>query len=58
MALLAGRLLESLLYGVGVRDASVFGGALAALTLAALLACAVPTWRAGRVEPAETLRES
>jgi ABC-type antimicrobial peptide transport system permease subunit len=58
LALLAGRLLESLLYGVGARDPRAFLSALSALAVVAVLACAAPVWRAARVEAAEALRES
>ncbi|HUP64335.1 MAG TPA: ABC transporter permease [Thermoanaerobaculia bacterium] len=55
-ALAVTRLLESLLFGVGARDAGVFS--IVALTLAtiALLASWIPARRAGSVEPASVLR--
>lgn len=55
-ALAASRLLEGELVGVTPRDPSVYIGAAALLTGAALLAGLLPAWRAARVDPATTLR--
>lgn len=56
-ALAGGRLLHSLLFGVGPRDPVAFLAALPTLLAAALLASALPALRATRVDPAKTLRE-
>jgi ABC-type antimicrobial peptide transport system permease subunit len=48
--------LAPLLFEVSPRDPVVFGGALAALMLASLLACVLPSARANRIDPIEALR--
>jgi predicted permease len=48
--------LRSLLYGVGAVDPVTFGLAAALLLTVAVLASAVPAWRAARVDPVEVLR--
>jgi len=55
-ALAAGRVLASLLYGVGSTDPVTFAGVLALLAAVALLAGSIPAWRASRVAPLEALR--
>jgi hypothetical protein len=55
-ALLLGRLVRSLLFGVIPQDAGVFSGAIAVIALFAGLACLVPGWRAARVDPVGALR--
>jgi predicted lysophospholipase L1 biosynthesis ABC-type transport system permease subunit len=55
-ALAGGRLLSSLLYEVEPSDPVSLLAAGAALFAVALMACAVPAWRASRVPPAEALR--
>jgi ABC-type antimicrobial peptide transport system permease subunit len=57
IALLAGRLVESMLYGVRSRDPLAIIGAVLLLSGAALLAALVPALRASRVDPALALRE-
>ena len=52
----AGRLVASLLYGVTPSDPFVLGFVVIALMGAAALATLVPAWRAGRVDPASSLR--
>jgi predicted permease len=51
------RYLESQLFGLQARDPWTFGGAVAVLTLAALLASMLPARRAAGVEPIRALRE-
>ena len=48
--------LDSLLYGVKALDPTTFGAVFLILSALALLACAVPAWRAARTDPAVTLR--
>jgi putative ABC transport system permease protein len=55
-ALAATRLMSSLLFGVGATDPATFTGVTALMFTVALLACAVPAWRAMRVQPAVVLR--
>jgi putative ABC transport system permease protein len=50
------RTLTSLLCGVSPRDPATFGFAAGILCAIALAACALPAWRATRVQPSETLR--
>jgi putative ABC transport system permease protein len=55
-ALVAGRLLESLLFGVSARDPRLLLGAPAVLLAAALLAGGIPARHAARLDPATVLR--
>ncbi|HWE26173.1 MAG TPA: ABC transporter permease [Myxococcales bacterium] len=54
-ALVLGRLIASLLYGVGSHDAATFGAVVAVLLGSALIACWVPARRAARVDPVVAL---
>jgi predicted permease len=56
-ALGATRLLETMLYGVTHTDPATYLGIAAAVAVTALAACAVPAWRATRVDPLEALRQ-
>jgi putative ABC transport system permease protein len=56
LALAATRLMASLLFGVGAADPMTFTAVAALMVTVALMACAVPAWRAMRVQPAAVLR--
>jgi putative ABC transport system permease protein len=55
-AYLIGRTMQSMLYGVGAMDFSVFSAAAFLLLIAALLACFVPARRAASADPMQALR--
>jgi putative ABC transport system permease protein len=57
MAALAGRAMQSLLYGVGVFEPTVFAASAAAFTTVAVLASVFPAVRAARLDPMNALRE-
>jgi putative ABC transport system permease protein len=57
LAVLEGRWLGSLLYGVTPRDLSTFAVVTAVLLVSALLACLLPAIRAARIRPIEALAE-
>jgi predicted permease len=50
------KLIRSMLYGSKPVDSVVFVAVAVALLLVAALACAVPAWRASRLDPMEALR--
>jgi putative ABC transport system permease protein len=52
----ASRALTTLLFGVTPFDPLTYGSVVVLLAMVALLACAIPAWRAARVDPALTLR--
>ena len=56
-ALVAGRLLQTLLFEIPSTDVVTFVAITALLTLAALAACYVPARRAAGVDPVEAMRE-
>jgi predicted permease len=56
LALAAGQLIASLLYGVSPGDPMTIGVVVAALLGAAAAAALVPAWRAARVDPVSALR--
>jgi putative ABC transport system permease protein len=55
--LAAGRVAASLLYGVAPNDPVTIVSACCVLLFVAVCASAIPTWRALRLQPAQTLRE-
>lgn len=55
-AFLLARFLENMLFGVHARDASTFVAVAAMLLVVSMLGCAVPAWRAMRIDPATALR--
>jgi putative ABC transport system permease protein len=57
IALVAGRLIESMLYGIRPQDPLAISGAVLLLSGAALLAALIPALRASRIDPALALRE-
>ncbi len=56
-AVVAGRLLQQLLYGVTPRDPMTFAAAASLLVAVAMLACYLPARRAVRLDPATALRD-
>jgi predicted permease len=50
------RLLGYLLYKVSPRDPLTFASAVAVMTVASLVACLIPAWRAMRIDPVQALR--
>jgi putative ABC transport system permease protein len=53
-----GRTLSSLVFGIPATDPATFASVAVLLGLVALAACALPAWRATRVQPTEALAES
>jgi predicted permease len=53
----ATRAMSIMLYGVAATDAATFAAVLAMLAAVALTACALPAFRASRLDPMEILRE-
>jgi ABC-type antimicrobial peptide transport system permease subunit len=56
LAAAAGTLIESLLYDTSLYDPTVYGAVALTLIVAGSMAAAIPAVRAGRVDPAESLR--
>jgi putative ABC transport system permease protein len=48
--------LQSLLFGVGAADPLSYAAAALVMAISILLACALPAWRAARVDPTVALR--
>jgi putative ABC transport system permease protein len=55
--LAASRVLQSLLFGLSGRDPKTFAAVGVILATVSLVACALPAWRAARVDPMTALRE-
>jgi ABC-type antimicrobial peptide transport system permease subunit len=51
-----GRFIRDLLYETRPYDPWVWAGAAGALGLAAIVACLLPAWRAGRADPVSSLK--
>jgi predicted permease len=56
IALSLSRLIESMLYGTEARDPAVLSGVSIVLLAVAVLAAAIPAWRATRLDPVRALR--
>jgi putative ABC transport system permease protein len=56
LALLGGRLVQSLLVGVSPRDPATLAAVCMAMLIVAAAAALLPAWRAARVDPATVLR--
>ena len=56
LALGTTRLLGDMLFRVGPRDPLVFSAVIVVMAAAATLACALPAWRASRLDPVRALR--
>ncbi len=56
-ALALNRLMTALLFGVAPSDPATLAAVMATITGVAVLACAVPAWRASRVDPIVVLRD-
>lgn len=55
-AVAASRAIGSMLFGVSPLDAITYFGVIVLLGTVSLIACALPAWRASRVDPVSTLR--
>lgn len=55
-ALLAGRVMEAVLFGVDPRDPAIYGAVVILMIAVTLVAAAVPAVRASRTDPVEVLR--
>ena len=55
-SLVLSRTLTSLLYNVSPVDPISYGLVIAVVTTVSLLACAIPAWRAAKIDPMEALR--
>ena len=56
-ALAAGKALQQLTFDISPSDPATLGVVLAVLALVAAAACAIPAWRASRLDPSVCLRE-
>jgi ABC-type antimicrobial peptide transport system permease subunit len=56
LAMLSGRLITSLLYETSPADPGVLAAACAAMGMVATAGCAIPAWRAARIDPIAALK--
>jgi ABC-type antimicrobial peptide transport system permease subunit len=56
-AFAATRLLQSMLFGITATDPLTYGTMAVAIGAVALLACAIPAWRAATLDPLVALRQ-
>ena len=56
IAMFATRAMETMLFGVSRLDPVTYIGVVVVLVAASLVACAIPAWRAARVDPVQALR--
>ena len=56
LSMAAGQMIDSVLYGTRPLDAGVFVSVIVTLLLVAAIACALPAWRASRLDPMQALR--
>jgi putative ABC transport system permease protein len=56
-ALAMRRTIETILFGVHADDPGTFVTVMFTLAIVSLLACTVPAWRAGRIDPLLALRQ-
>lgn len=57
LSLLAGRLIENMLFAVSSLDLETYAGVLVLILVVAGAACFIPAWRASRIEPIRVLRQ-
>jgi putative ABC transport system permease protein len=55
-AFVGAKLLRSWLFGVGSADPVTIGAVIGLLSIVALIACLMPTFRAIRLDPAEVMK--
>jgi len=55
-AFVASKAIVAMLFGVSRLDPVTYLGVIAVLLAVATIACAVPAWRAARLDPASTIR--
>jgi ABC-type antimicrobial peptide transport system permease subunit len=52
----SGRFLSAYLFGITTSDIATYGSVAAALAIVAAVACAIPAWRAARIDALKALR--
>ncbi|MGH7343532.1 MAG: hypothetical protein ACREK4_01345, partial [Candidatus Rokuibacteriota bacterium] len=58
VAIAAGIVIQSQVFGAAALDVTTLGGTAALLTVVMLLASILPAWRAARLDPMAVLREA